>query len=144
MPYVSEIVLSLNVLSRILSPDEITAIAGILPTEFHHKGEPRNARHPIPREANFWSLTVEIRGFDSVNERTDWFSDGIVRLLERVPKDFVHQLDTHDPDVSATIWAGLFDVRDQGAFNIRADASRMLGEYGLELVFDMYIHHSEL
>ncbi len=144
MPYVADISLSICVHSQILSPDEITKLAGVPPTDSHCKGDKRS---PVRKEvyvSNYWALRVKMRGEVESSDCTEWFSDGIVRLLKQVPADFVSQLANLDPATEPIVWVGLFDVQDQGAFNIRADASRMLGLYELELEFDMYIDYAAL
>ncbi len=91
------------------------------------------------RKSNYWSLNQKIIGEDETAECTEWFSDGVVRLLEQVSTKFSSRLSDLDSEATAVVWVGLFGIQNQGAFNIRPDASKMLGEYGLELVFDMYI-----
>ena len=121
-------------------------MAGVSPTDSHSKGDPRGRKARIRKanyESNFWSLRIRVCGKDESAERIHWFSDGILRLLNQVSTDFVQRLSERDPDSCAIIWVGLFDIQDQGAFDIRSDASRMLGERDLELVFDMYVDHSD-
>ena len=93
--------------------------------------------------ANYWSLVIKVRGV-GMKRRNRFIGspDGIVRLLTPIRADFVQQLKARDPEIGANIWVGLFDIQDQGAFNIRSDASKMLGERDFELVFDMYVDHS--
>jgi hypothetical protein len=141
VPYVSDMSLSMSVHSLVLSPDEITKLAGASPTDFHFLGDPRGVTLKGTHVSNYWSLQIKVSGENETADRTDWFSDGLVRLLDQVSINFVNKLEALDPDSSAIVWVGLFDIQDQGAFNIRADVSRRLGEYGLELVFDMYVDH---
>ena len=141
MSYISNISLSLTVHSEQLSPDEITKVAGVSPTDSHCKGDAKGIARKGNRESNYWSLQTKVRGEDQKPKRIHWFSDGVSRLLEQIPTDFVQQLSELDPESDASIWTGLFGIQDQGAFNIRSDVSKMLGEYDLELVFDMYIDH---
>lgn len=131
-----------SVHSLVLSPDEITQLAGVGPTGSHCLGDCLGVVHKKTAEANHWSLVIKVRGEDEKTDSIHWFSDGIVRLLTPIRTDFVQRLKEFDPDVGAIIWVGLFDIQDQGAFNIRSDASKMLGERDLELVFDMYVDHS--
>ncbi len=139
MAYVPDISLTVSVHSRVLLPDQITEIAGTSPIDSHRLGENRGKYLKGAFQTNYWSHCIKVSGKDETSDRTDWFSDGLARLLDQIPVDFAQQLNSLDPDSSAIVWVGLFDIRDQGAFNIRADTSKRLGEYGLELVFDMYI-----
>lgn len=142
MPYVSDISLSVSVHSLVLSPDDITEIAGVEPSNSHCIGDRKGVRQRRSYDTNYWSLRIKVLGKEEEADRIHWFSDGLIRLLKDLPVDFVQQLKARDPEVGALIWVGLFDVQSQGAFNIRSDVSAMLGERDLELVFDMYVDHT--
>ena len=141
MSYISNISLSLSVHSEHLSPDEITEVAGVSPTDSHCKGDAKGVVQKGNYESNYWSLQFKVRGEEQNTDSIHWFSDAVIRLLEQVPIDFIQKLSTLDSEIEAILWVGLFGIQDQGAFNIHPDVSKMLGEYDLELVFDMYIDH---
>ncbi len=133
--------LSICVHSQVLSPDEMTRIAGVEPSDSYCLGDRKGLHQEEKYISNYWARRIKVNGAQEERDETDWFSDGLIRLLSPTPVDFVNELKAQDPEVSAILWIGLFDIQDQGALNIRSDVSRMLGERDLELVFDMYIDH---
>ena len=141
MPYVSDIRLAVSVHSEHLDPDEITELAGVSPTDSHRIGDPKGHVRPGTFPTNYWENAIRVDGQAEGTDRIQWFSDGIARLLKPIRAGFVPSLLARDADAGAIIWVGLFDIQDQGAFNISPNASRLLGEYELELVFDMYVDH---
>ena len=141
MPYVSDIRLAVSVHSEHLDPDEITELAGVSPTDSHRIGDPKGRVRPGTYSTNHWESAICVDGLAEGTDQIQWFSDGIARLLKPINVDFVLALLARDADAGAIIWVGLFDIQDQGAFNITPAASRLLGQYDLELVFDMYVDH---
>lgn len=142
MPYVTDIKLTLTVHSDVLSPEQITEIAGIQPSDSHRIGDTFGRNLKGTRKSNYWAFWLRVDCDEEVAECTEWFSDGIIRLLERLPSEFVSRLTEMDSDLCAIVWVGLFGIQDQGAINIRSDVSKLLAEYNLDLVFDMYIDNN--
>lgn len=141
MAYISDISLAISIHSDRITPDQISDLAGVQPTDSHFMGDSKGRIRKGNYESHYWALYEKIKGDPLDENHTNWFSDGVIKLLQQVPADLVSQLERIDPEVGAIVWIGLFGIQDQGAFNIRADASKLLGEYKLELVFDMYIDH---
>jgi hypothetical protein len=126
----------------VLSPVEISEIAEIDATESHCIGDSKGVVRKGIYETNYWCLSLKLRGEEEEGEQTHWFSDGLIRLLSQLPENFVHKLKARDPEIGANLWVGLYDIQNQGAFNIRSDVSKLLGERELELIFDLYVDHS--
>tara|TARA_R110000744_G_scaffold352465_1_gene458559 strand:- start:684 stop:1067 length:384 start_codon:yes stop_codon:yes gene_type:complete len=123
----------------VISPEQIADISGVQPSDSHQTGDSFGRVRKGIQKSNYWAINQRIEGDDTIADCTDWFSDGLIKLLGQVSSDFKSRIIALDSEACVICWVGLFGIQDQGGLNIRSDASKMLGEYDLELVFDMYI-----
>jgi hypothetical protein len=126
-----DISVTLGVHSKTLTPEDITRIARCEPDDTARRGDIRSKRRP-PRTHSYWCISV-------ADQSGREFSDLVLELVARVPESFREDVIRSDPDAQIHVWVGMFDVQDQGAFEIPADLSRELAARGLDLVFDLYI-----
>lgn len=130
-----DISVTLRVLSGVIPIERISELAGCEPDRAYLDGEPR---HPIPgsrvQVGNFWAIGAQ------VNEECD-FSELVLGVLSRAATELRNRVLGEDPEAVVDVWIGMFDVTDQGAFQISPQLSGELAIRGLELVFDLYVDH---
>ena len=134
MPYVKRFRLTLRAFSETLCPEELSELAGASPDDSYRVGDPIGKIRQGRRETNYWSITLKIESGTS-------FSDAVHELLSQVSVDFCEQVKTRDPNAVVNVFVGLFDIEDQGTFEIRSFVSQQLSQRDLELIFDLYIEH---
>ncbi len=126
--------ITLRIIGKDLDPGSVTELLGISPSQSFRRGDPREpaaqARGLSTRRHGAWLLTRDT----AVHGEVD---DVIRSIAASVPAGFVDNL--KETDVTADLFVGLFEIRDQSTFSIEPATARLLADRGLPLIFDLYV-----